>query len=60
METFSKNDVAKILIFYDFRNFSDFTQKWPPIDASRIDSSLASPGETSAGATSALRYMYVQ
>ena len=30
---FSKKTGAKILIFDDFRNFSDFTPKWPPIDA---------------------------
>ena len=30
---FEKKDGAKILIFYDFRNFSEFEPKWPPIDA---------------------------
>ena len=35
-DPFEKKDGAKILIFYDFRIFSDFTPIWPPIDASGL------------------------
>ena len=57
-DPFPKKDGAKILIFYDFRNISDFTPKWPPIDARENGGQLTPGAHRSAQSPKMIMYMH--